>query len=184
MSKIFLSAVTFLFGLALPTAYFLTRAGETTFDGIDRSRAAADEASLAASHEATIRRLIEEGWNSGDPAKLREHYGDSVSFRSPLAGRIDSVEGVEQFASGLFRAFPDARMTVTRVIASGSDAFVHFEGSGTNTGPLPNGREATGRSISFEGLAHVVVEDGKVQQDWVYYDALGLFRQLGLAPEE
>ena len=136
------------------------------------------------SHEAVILGLIEEGWNSHEPSRLREHYDDSISFRSPLAGEICSVEGVERFAAGLFRAFPDARMRVTRIISAGSDAFVHFEATGTNTGPLPNGRGATGRSMSFEGLAHVVVENGKVRQDWVYYDALGLFKQLGLAPED
>lgn len=136
------------------------------------------------SHEAAIRRLIEEGWNSGDPSKLRDHYSESVSFRSPLAGHIRSLDGAQRFAAGLYRAFPDARMRVTRVISAGSDAFVHFEATGTNTGPLPNGKDATGRSMNFEGLAHVVIENGRVQQDWVYYDALGLFKQLGLAPED
>jgi predicted ester cyclase len=139
---------------------------------------------MTASHEATVRRLIEQGWNSHDPSKLREHYDDSVSFRSPLAGDIRSLEGVQRFAAGIFRAFPDAKMRVTRVVSAGSDVFVHFEASGTNTGPLPNGKDATGRSMSFEGLAHLVIENGKVRQDWVYYDALGLFKQLGLAPED
>lgn len=187
MNRFFLPLVTFLLGTSLSTAFFMTRTSEPRPDEIDSSTVleeSADAVVLATSHEATIRRLIEEGWNSGDPARLREHYSESVRFRSPLAGHIHSVEGVEQFAARLFRAFPDAKMAVTRVISSGSDAFVHFEGSGTNSGPLPNGREATGRSMRFEGLAHVVVKDGKVQQDWVYYDALGLFRQLGLAPEE
>ena len=136
------------------------------------------------SQEAIVRGLIEEGWNSREPSKLREYYDDSVSFRSPLVGLIDSLDGVERFATGLFRAFPDANMTVTRMISAGSDSFVHFEATGTNTGPLPDGREATGRSMRFEGLAHVIVENGRVRQDWVYYDALGLFRQLGLVPED
>jgi len=134
------------------------------------------------SHEAVVRRLIEEGWNSHDPSSLRKHYHESVSFRSPLAGEINSLEGVERFAAGLFRAFPDAKMTVTRVISAGSDTFVHFNATGTNTGPLPNGIPATGRPMGFDGLAHTVVDGDKLLQDWVYYDALGLFRQLGLAP--
>lgn len=138
---------------------------------------------MTVSSEKIVRRLIDEGWNSRDPSKLRDHYAGSVSFRSPLVGQLQSLEAVERFAAGLFQAFPDANMNVTRVISAGSDVFVHFEASGTNTGLLPNGGEATGRSMSFEGLAHVMVENGKVQQDWVYYDALGLFRQLGLAPE-
>ena len=137
------------------------------------------EGGVKDSHERTIRRLIEEGWNSRDPSKLGEHYAESVSFRSPLAGHIDSLEGVERFA-----AFPDAQMTVTSVVSAGADAFVHFEATGTNTGPLPNGADATGRSMKFEGLAHVVVEEDRILQDWVYYDALGLFKQLGLPIEE
>ena len=139
---------------------------------------------MASAHEPVVRRLIEEGWNSRDPSRLGHHYHDSVSFRSPLAGHIHSLAGVERFAAGLFRAFPDANMTVTRIVFAGPEAFVHFEATGTNTGPLPNGREATGRAMRFEGLAHVIVENGKVRQDWVYYDALGMFRQLGLVPEE
>ena len=137
---------------------------------------------MSDSNETVVRGLIEDGWNSRDPARLRTYYSSSVSFHSPLVGHIDSLEGVEQFAAGLYRAFPDANMTVTQMITAGPDCFVHFKATGTNTGPLPNGSEATGRAMSFQGLAHVVVENGKVRQDWVYYDALGLFKQLGLVP--
>ncbi len=138
---------------------------------------------MSDSNESVIRGLIDEGWNSHDPSKLAAHYAESVSFRSPLAGEITSLEGVQRFAAGLFSAFPDAKMTVTRVVSAGSEAFVHFEATGTNSGPLPNGRPATGRAMRFHGLAHTVIENGKVRQDWVYYDALAVFRQLGLAPE-
>ena len=135
------------------------------------------------SHEEAVRSMIEEGWNSHDPSRLRQHYATAVSFRSPLAGRTNCLEDVERFAAGLFRAFPDAKMNVTRVISVGSDSFVHFQATGTNTGPLPNGKSATGRPMRFEGLAHVIIQNGKVTQDWVYYDALGVFRQLGIVPE-
>ncbi|MCB2113525.1 MAG: ester cyclase [Parvularculaceae bacterium] len=135
------------------------------------------------SNESAVRRLIEDGWNSRDPARLADYYDNPVSFRSPLVGQLETLEEVEQFAGRLFRAFPDASMKVTRLIEAGRNVFVHFAASGTNTGPLPDGGAATGRSMKFDGLAHVVVENGKVRQDWVYYDALSLFRQLGLAPQ-
>jgi hypothetical protein len=57
---------------------------------------------------------------------------------------------------------------VTRVIPVGPEAFVRFEGTGMNT----------------EGLARVITRNGKLQQDWVFYDALGVFRRLGLVHEE
>ena len=135
------------------------------------------------SHDSVIRALLAEGWNSHDTSKVLSHYHDPVSFRSPLAGELTSLAELERFAGGLFRAFPDARMEPTQVISVGPNAFVHFKATGTNTGPLPDGTPPTGKSMRFEGLAHTVIEDGKLRQDWVYYDALGLLRQLGLAPQ-
>jgi predicted ester cyclase len=44
------------------------------------------------------------------------------------------------------------------------------------------GIAATGKQITFGGANIFRLQDGKVVEDWVYRDTLGLMRQLGALP--
>lgn len=44
------------------------------------------------------------------------------------------------------------------------------------------GIPATGKQISFGGINLFCLENGKVVEDWVYRDTVGMMRQLGAVP--
>jgi len=44
------------------------------------------------------------------------------------------------------------------------------------------GIPATGKQISFGGINLFRLENGKVEEDWVYRDTVGMMRQLGALP--
>jgi predicted ester cyclase len=52
---------------------------------------------------------------------------------------------------------------------------------GTNSGEMM-GIPATGRLINVVGTGIFRVVDGKVSDNWVNFDALGMMQQLGVVP--
>lgn len=76
-------------------------------------------------------------------------------------------------------AFPDLRFVVEEVMTSGEKVLVRWTASGTNSGPLL-GVPASGRSARWTGMSLLRIRDGRVQEDWVEMDRLGLMQQIGV----
>lgn len=51
--------------------------------------------------------------------------------------------------------------------------------TGTNTGPAL-GQEPTGRKLDISGQHMLRFADGRIAEEWVAYDTLGLIQQFGL----
>lgn len=96
-------------------------------------------------------------------------------------GRTFTHDAGRQEALGWRQAFPDLRVTVDHVIADGDKVAVRWTARGTNTGD-GNGIRATGKAVETSGIALFRFEDGKVAEEWVSADTLGLMRQLDLLP--
>ena len=54
-----------------------------------------------------------------------------------------------------------------------------WSATGTNDGPLNEKMPATGKKVSFSGLAMSVIENGKIIEEWAYYNQLPLYSQMG-----
>jgi len=61
-----------------------------------------------------------------------------------------------------------------------------FKAAATNTGPLAENIQPTGKKMSFNGIAMSKIESGKIIEEWVYYNQRPIFAQLGfkLVPVE
>jgi steroid delta-isomerase-like uncharacterized protein len=95
-----------------------------------------------------------------------------VAIRDRLAQELD--------------AFSDIAHRVVSYIEEG-DAFAdEWVFVGTHTGPLvmPDGTEipATGKRVEMPGMEVVVMRDGKIVRNTLYYDNLAVAGQLGLLP--
>jgi steroid delta-isomerase-like uncharacterized protein len=100
-----------------------------------------------------------------------------------LAGRGDLVgpNGIREYFTELFAAFPDLDLTVEETVAQDDRVAVHWRATGTMTGPL-QGVEPTGARVEFEGLDLVQVRDGRLVHNVAMPDNLGIARQIGLLP--
>jgi predicted ester cyclase len=52
--------------------------------------------------------------------------------------------------------------------------------TGTNTGTLPDGTPATGRTVTLPGATFTQVEGDKIRSEEIYFDRQNLLEQLGL----
>lgn len=109
-------------------------------------------------------------------SRIDESYtGQSELSPGPIRGR----EGVRQYIESLLGAFPDLRLEVEQVIASGDTVVVRMHATGTHKGNLA-GIPPTNKSIVLHACNVVEVRNGKAIQGRLYADNASLFQQLGV----
>jgi steroid delta-isomerase-like uncharacterized protein len=131
-------------------------------------------------NKAQVRRLTEEVWNRGNFAVLDELIAmDYVGHESSMT--IQGQAGARQFISQYRSAFPDLHFTIEDMIAEGDKVVARWSVTGTHEGNLL-GIPPTGKRTVGTGITIIRFVEGKDQEDWVNWDALGLMQQLGVIP--
>jgi predicted ester cyclase len=122
-------------------------------------------------------------------------YGDIMNNRKfELLNRVVSEDytnaqggkGIESFKQGIMaviKAFPDAKWTVTEIIAEGNKVFVKQRVQGTHTGVFQN-ISPTNRAISNDGMVIYSFENRKIVSHQIQTDRLGFLQQLGILPAD
>lgn len=113
----------------------------------------------------TVDQVITSNWVNHDPSM------------PPLAG----YEGFKQLAMIFRSGFPGMHTEIEDIIAEGDKVAARFRLRGTNTGSF-QGMPPTGKTIDLLATGIFRFENGKVSDNWVNIDALGLMQQLGVVP--
>lgn len=124
-------------------------------------------------------------YNADDLDGVIDLYADDATQIMP-DGRFDGREAIRARLAQELAAFSDVHHTVRSFVEEG-DAFCDewtFEGTHTAPLRLPDGSELppTGKRIEIEGMELVLVRDGKVILNTLYYDNLAVAAQLGVIP--
>ena len=93
-------------------------------------------------------------------------------------------KGAEAFKKGIVaitKAFPDAKWTLTDIVAEGNKVFVKQIVEGTHKEQFQN-IAPTNRRISNEGAAVYEFKNGKIISHQIQTDRLGFLQQLGVLP--
>lgn len=144
----------------------------------------------AAENEAIARKLVDLfNAHNSDPTWAAQSAAlatdDFVGTDMPSGTVMRGPEGAKQFGQTWAQAFGDARIDAPGISATDDGAVVEFIGRGTHTGPLtgPAGTiPATGKSVEVRFCHVYKMRDGKVAEERLYYDTLGLLSQLGVIP--
>lgn len=84
-----------------------------------------------------------------------------------------------QMARMFFTVFPDLSLTIEDEVAEGDRVAVRWIWTATHAGDLM-GVAATGKPVVVGiGMGLFRVQDGKVAEEWVIEDMLGVMQQLG-----
>jgi steroid delta-isomerase-like uncharacterized protein len=96
---------------------------------------------------------------------------------NPGGGR----DGVRQFFSMFYTAFPDIAYDMHEVLAEGDKAMMYGTMHGTQQGEFM-GVPATGKAVAVSAVDIVRFADGKMVEHWGLVDQLALLQQLGVVP--
>ncbi len=122
-----------------------------------------------------------EAWNKQDldaaerllaPDYLR-HDANMPDMEGPRAAR--------DFIAGVVSAFPDIQLRVEQLIVQDDLVAVRLFLRGSHRGTFL-GVPASGREVAFESMEVFRLAGGKIAEQWVVLNALGLFQQIGAIP--
>lgn len=121
-------------------------------------------------------------WN-GDFSQLDVAAEDVTIYHDAAPeGVIHGREALEAFVHEFHSAFPDFHIAVDDWISSDEVVMKEWTMTGTHEGEF-NGISPTGREIESTGMAKVLIADGRVEEDRLYYNPQLLVEQLGITEE-
>lgn len=132
---------------------------------------------MAVDTRQAYRRLLEEAFGKGNLDVYDELCDPGYRSHDPFAGDSDLEEAKDDCR--MYRtAFPDLSCTILGCWADGDMVFTQWRMTGTHQHALL-GIDATGRRCTVDGMSLSRFRGGRIAEDWVQWDALGLMRQLG-----
>jgi steroid delta-isomerase-like uncharacterized protein len=135
----------------------------------------------AAENAALIRRLFQEGVNQKNLAVFDEVLAPNYvnyDFPAPAPG----PEGFKQVMGMFFQAFPDIHETTEETVAEGDRVAARGHFTGRHDGDFM-GIPATGKQVTVSYIAIYRLENGRIVENWVQMDMMGMMQQLGVIPQ-
>lgn len=135
----------------------------------------ADAATIGRAYfEAVGRRDLDAMTAFYEPGGTGEIYG-LVELRVPDTYR--------DWFGNVFRAFPDFKLEIVDLIASGEKVVVRWRATATFNGTARfEGLEPNGASVTIRGCDVLTVREGRIQRNDAYLNGTELARQLGALP--
>lgn len=132
-------------------------------------------------NKALTRRIFEEGVNQNKPSVFDELFAPNFAIHDAPFGAQRGPEGFRQLI-GMFRTgFPDLRVTIEEELAEGDRVIHRGYATATHKGDF-QGIPPTGKQVKINYIDIWRVANGKMVENWVQMDLLGLMQQLGVVP--
>lgn len=128
-----------------------------------------------AANKALVRRYMEEILNRGELPAVAEVFPDSGFVLNGQLLRLSDVAGMR---AHLLAQFPDFHIVIEDQLAEGDKVVTRVTFNGTHSAEY-QGIAATGRRVSWGGIAIDRIANGKVIEGWHQADDWALLRQLG-----
>jgi predicted ester cyclase len=121
----------------------------------------------AQSNKAVVLRYFDERWNQNNLAICDEL----------LAPGAD-IEGAKEYVRSLRESFGSIKVTFPDILAEGDQVALHWRAEAIHIGELL-GVPATGKAVTYSGIALLRLVDGKIVEDIAYWDNLAILEQIG-----
>ena len=109
-------------------------------------------------------------------SNLEQYMLTNYIQHNPLVGQ--GLVGFKTFFNDWFRAIPDFKYTLKKIIANGEYVWVYGTYSGTHTSDWL-GIPATNTHYDFDAVDIFRISNGMLAEHWDVMDIYGLFKQLG-----
>ena len=135
---------------------------------------------MATGNKEIVRRVLEDVWT--DDSVVDELVSpDYVGYDPAAPETIRGPQGVKDNFKQYRDAFEGAKITVKEQIAEGDTVATRWEGRGRHTAEMM-GIPPTGKDIVVTGINITRLKDGKLVEDQIVWDTLGMLQQIGAVP--
>ena len=142
-----------------------------------------DAAAVATPGTADANRaLMEQFWvayNAGDADTiLTDIFSPDFVNHTPAPGFPTTGQGLVETMLFFASSFPDQAATVEEIVVEGDLVASRVIVTGTHEGSA-YGIPATGRTVVYGGLTIVRIANGKMVENWGFYDQVSILAQIG-----
>jgi steroid delta-isomerase-like uncharacterized protein len=123
--------------------------------------------------------FAEKLWNGGDLAYVDSLYPPDCLYYSADAFQAKGPEEIKKFVKWVYTAYPDFALVLDKPLMFKDRVVFTYKASGTNTGSVAENMPATGKKMSFNGVSILKMQNGKIAEEWSYYNQLAIYKQLG-----
>jgi predicted ester cyclase len=135
---------------------------------------------MPSENEIAVGRFWDAFWSKGDQSVAEEIFDPNFRDYDPYwpSGVDGGIPAIIEKNSVFYGLLPDLRCTVLKWVIAGDTIVTHWEANGTHQGEFA-GISPTGNPISITGISIHTCRDGKIVEQIIAYDFLGLLRQMG-----
>jgi steroid delta-isomerase-like uncharacterized protein len=122
-------------------------------------------------------------WNAHDLDAIMAMHAPDMVFHNHTAGESAEGEEVRSHIGAIFETWPDIAFSERRLYLREGLVVQEWTATATHTNEMRRGdlvAEATGKTITWDGLDVIPFEDGLVKRKDVYSDSVSILTQLGL----
>jgi hypothetical protein len=135
---------------------------------------------------------LDDSWNGQDLQTFRKYHTKDCIVRWPNQPPTHGIDAHEQEAIAFFKTFPDQHLINNPYkinVAQGEWTCTVADFRGTMTGPMtmPGGTVIQPTNKSFHVDFCTIArwnEQGQIVEENLFYDLMGMLKQIGLMPEQ
>ncbi len=138
---------------------------------------------MPADPKTVARKIFEGVWNKGNLAMADELIAANYVDNDPsLPFAVRSRDDFKKIVAFYRTPFPDVAFTIDDQVAEGDKVVTRWTARGTHKAEFM-GIAATQKRLTVTGVSMTRVVNGKAQEAWTNWDALGMLQQLGAVPK-
>lgn len=118
-------------------------------------------------------------WNGGNVDLVDSLYAEGAVRHNADIGDAKGPEEIKKFVQWVYTAYPDFKVTFDESFKLKDRIVIHWMATGTNNGPLNENMPPTGVKVSFSGIGMSTIENGKIAEEWSYYNQLPIYNKMG-----
>ncbi|MGD8833640.1 MAG: ester cyclase [Desulfobacteraceae bacterium] len=130
-----------------------------------------------------VRKIYEEVYNKGNLDLLDDLIDPKYIRHQPPMKTVQGLDAYKKFITEVRNAYTNFEIRLDEILVDGNKSVVRITLSGKHTGKTPTLlAPPTGKDIAMVGCAVATWENGKIVEEWVYNDYMGLTYQFGVMP--
>jgi steroid delta-isomerase-like uncharacterized protein len=132
--------------------------------------------------DTVMKRFVEELWNQrrlevADAIFAEDCVTHQLRSGMPAAAAPRGPQAIKEHVRGWLASFPDLQFQIEQTLSEGDRVVMQLSMEGTHEGAWL-GIPATGKKLQIRMFTLHRVVDGKIVEDWVLVESLGVFQQL------
>ena len=125
-----------------------------------------------------------EAMDNRDPEGMASYWSEEGVEDIVPVGVVRGRDELREYFHSMFAAMPDARTTVTRLIAGEQSCAVEWRLEGTLSGAPFMGIDPTDKHVEIRGFDLFELENENLVSNTAYFDGMGFARQIGMLPPD